>query len=78
VELSLFNIIIVEDNNEPRQSLGDHLSQEGFRVFALEDGERMSEAINASKKKPRLFLFVLPSLLFYGLFTVLTVFTLII
>ena len=45
----MFNIIIVEDNNEPRQSLGDHLSQEGFRVFALEDDERMSEAINASK-----------------------------
>jgi DNA-binding response OmpR family regulator len=45
----LFNIIIVEDNNEPRPGLADHLSQEGFLVSALEDGERISEAINANK-----------------------------
>jgi len=45
----LFNIIIVEDNNELRQGLEDHLSQEGFRVSALEDGERISDAISANK-----------------------------
>ena len=45
----MFNIIIVEDNNELRQGLEDHLSQEGFRVSALEDGERISDAISANK-----------------------------
>ena len=45
----MFNIIIVEDNNELRQGLEDHLSQEGFRVSALEDGERISDAISAHK-----------------------------
>lgn len=45
----MFNIIIVEDNTELRQGLEDHLSQKGFRVSALEDGERISDAINANK-----------------------------
>ena len=45
----MFNIIILEDNTELRQGLEDHLSQEGFRVAAIEDGERLSEAINANK-----------------------------
>jgi DNA-binding response OmpR family regulator len=44
----LYNIIIVEDNTELRQGLEDHLSQEGFRVAALEDGEQLSAAINAN------------------------------
>ncbi len=44
----MFNIIILEDNNELRQGLEDHLSQEGFRVAAIEDGERLSEAISAN------------------------------
>jgi DNA-binding response OmpR family regulator len=48
VGLGLFNIIIVEDNTELRQGLEDHLSQEGFRVTALEDGEQLSAAINAN------------------------------
>lgn len=48
-ELGLFNIIIVEDNADLRQGLEDHLSQDGFRVAALEDGERLSNAINANK-----------------------------
>ena len=43
----MFNIIIVEDNTELRQSLGDHLSLGGFRVLALEDGEQLSDAIIA-------------------------------
>lgn len=43
----MFNIIIVEDNTELRQGLEDHLAQEGFRVAALEDGEALSDAINA-------------------------------
>ena len=45
----MFNIIIVEDNADLRQGLEDHLSQDGFRVAALEDGERLSNAINANK-----------------------------
>ena len=45
----MFNIIIVDDNTELRQGLEDHLSQKGFRVSALEDGERISDAINANK-----------------------------
>jgi len=49
VDIGVFNIIILEDNNELRQGLEDHLSQEGFRVAAIEDGERLSEAISANK-----------------------------
>jgi DNA-binding response OmpR family regulator len=49
VDIGVFNIIILEDNTELRQGLEDHLSQEGFRVAAIEDGERLSEAINANK-----------------------------
>ena len=45
----MFNIIIVDDNAELRQGLESHLSQDGFRVVALEDGERLSSAINANK-----------------------------
>ena len=44
--MSLFNIIIVEDNTELRLGLEDHLEQEGFQVLALEDGENLSSAIN--------------------------------
>ena len=44
--MSLFNIIIVEDNTELRLGLEDHLAQEGFQVRALEDGENLSSAIN--------------------------------
>ena len=44
--MSLYNIIIVEDNTELRISLGDHLEKEGFRVCALEDGENLSSAIH--------------------------------
>ena len=45
----MFNIIIVEDNAELRQGLEDQLSHDGFLVAALEDGERLSDAINAHK-----------------------------
>ena len=45
----MFNIIIVDDNAELRQGLENYLSQDGFRVAALEDGERLSNAINANK-----------------------------
>jgi len=48
VSIGLYNIIIVEDNTELRQGLEDHLSQEGFRVAALEDGEHLSAAISAN------------------------------
>lgn len=48
VGVGLFNIIIVEDNSELREGLEDHLSQEGFRVSALEDGEQLSAAISAN------------------------------
>lgn len=48
VGVGLFNIIIVEDNTELREGLEDHLSQEGFRVSALEDGEQLSAAISAN------------------------------
>jgi DNA-binding response OmpR family regulator len=44
--MSLFNIIIVEDNSELRLGLEDHLEQDGFRVSALEDGEKLSSVIN--------------------------------
>ena len=45
----MFNIIILEDNAELRQGLEDHLSHDGFLVAVLEDGERLSDAINAHK-----------------------------
>ncbi len=48
MSIGLYNIIIVEDNTELRQGLEDHLSQEGFRVAALEDGEHLSVAISAN------------------------------
>jgi DNA-binding response OmpR family regulator len=48
VDIGLFNIIIVEDNTELRQGLHEHLTQEGFRVAALEDGEQLSAAISAN------------------------------
>lgn len=44
----MFNIIIIEDNTELRLGLEDHLSQEGFQVAALEDGEQLSAAIHAN------------------------------
>ena len=46
--MSLFNIIIVEDNTELRLGLEDHLEQDGFQVRALDDGERLSDAITKS------------------------------
>jgi len=46
----LFNIIIIaDDNTDQRQGLESYLSQDGFRVAALEDSERLSNAINANK-----------------------------
>lgn len=45
----MFNIIIVEESTELREGLENYLSQDGFRVTALEDGERLSNAINANK-----------------------------
>ena len=48
MSIGLYNIIIVEDNTELREGLEDHLSQEGFRVAALEDGEHLSAAISVN------------------------------
>lgn len=45
----MFNIIIVDENTELREGLERHLSENGFRVAALEDGERLGNAINANQ-----------------------------
>ncbi len=45
----MFNIIIVDENTALREGLESYLSQDGFRVASLEDGERLASVIHANQ-----------------------------